>query len=28
VTLNEAALADYRDGRVDTAGLVGRLRRI
>ena len=28
VTLNEAALADYWDGRVDTAGLVGRLRRI
>jgi hypothetical protein len=28
VTLNEAALADYWDGRVDTAGLVVRLRRI
>jgi hypothetical protein len=28
VTLNEAALVDYGDGRVDTAGLVGRLRRI
>jgi len=28
VTLNEAALVDYWDGRVDTAGLVGRLQRI
>jgi hypothetical protein len=28
VTLNEAALVDYWNGRVDTAGLVGRLQRI
>jgi len=28
VTLNEAALVAYWEGRVDTAGLIGRLRRI
>jgi hypothetical protein len=28
VTLNEAALVAYWEGRVDTAGLVGQLRRI